>query len=180
MAGFVSATGDQPTRRSIIDYFTPINQPFTEYSVIRELLKQSEEATMEVGQEYILNTFDIGGAMKALPLIWKFPEEYLVWPGAMVSYYVNPGSNFEKMLEICDLIDAPDSESKNLSPHSLGTADGFFNKNHKAAMLHYMTEDAPEDVPYPKEAFYIQDGNALFHALDEPPTNVRRNLSPVP
>ena len=38
-------------------------------------------------------------------------------------------------------------------------------------MLHYMTEDAPEDVPYPKEAFYIQDGNALFHALmNLPPT----------
>lgn len=50
-------------------------------------------------------------------------------------------------------------------PHSLGTADGFFNKTNKAAMLHCLMEDAPEDVPYPNEALYIQDGNALFHAL---------------
>ena len=40
---------------------------------------------MEVGQEYVLNTFDLGGCRKALPLIWKFPEEYkkyVVTPGA--------------------------------------------------------------------------------------------------
>ncbi|KAK0148593.1 hypothetical protein N1851_011078 [Merluccius polli] len=56
-------------------------------------------------------------------------------------------------------------------PPCLGTADGFFNKTNKAAMLHYLMEDAPEDVPYPKDAFYIQDGNALFHALmNLPPT----------
>lgn len=74
--GFVSATGIKPSRKSTIDYFTPINQPFTEYSAIKELLKQSEEATMELGQEYILNIFDLGGCIKALPLIWKFPDEY--------------------------------------------------------------------------------------------------------
>ncbi len=82
--GFVSATGMKPTRKSTIDYFTPINQPFTEYCVIQELLRQSEEATAEVGQKYILNTFDLGGCMKALPLIWKFPEKYklhVVTPG---------------------------------------------------------------------------------------------------
>ena len=56
-------------------------------------------------------------------------------------------------------------------PHSLGTADGFFNKTNKAAMLHFLLEDAPEVVPYPKDALYIQDGNALFHALTNlPPT----------
>ena len=49
-------------------------------------------------------------------------------------------------------------------PHSLGTDDGFFNKTIKAAMLHYLMEDAPEEVPYPTENLYIQDGNALFHA----------------
>ena len=74
--GFISATGDKPTRKSTIDYFTPINEPFTEYSVIKELLKRSEDATNEVGQEYVLNTFDLGGCMKALPLIWKFPSKY--------------------------------------------------------------------------------------------------------
>lgn len=56
-------------------------------------------------------------------------------------------------------------------PRSLGTADGLFNKTNKAAMLHFLMEDAPEDVPYPKDALYIQDGNALFHALTNlPPT----------
>ncbi|XP_014666803.1 PREDICTED: uncharacterized protein LOC106808556 [Priapulus caudatus] len=56
-------------------------------------------------------------------------------------------------------------------PHSLGTADGYFNKTNKAAMFHYLMEDAPEDVPYPKDALYIQDGNALLHALTNlPPT----------
>lgn len=74
--GFISATGVRPLRKSTIEYFTPINQPFTEYAVIKELLKLSEEATIEVGQEYVLNTFDLGGCMKALPLIWKFPNEY--------------------------------------------------------------------------------------------------------
>lgn len=56
-------------------------------------------------------------------------------------------------------------------PHSLGTADGFFNKTNKAAMLHFLMEDAPEDVTYPQNALFIQDGNALFHALTNlPPT----------
>ena len=52
-----------------------------------------------------------------------------------------------------------------LVPHSHGTADGFFNKTNKAAMLHFVMEDAPEDVLYPTNSFYIQDGNVLFHAL---------------
>ena len=38
-------------------------------------------------------------------------------------------------------------------------------------MLHFVMEDSPEDVPYPTNSFYIQDGNALFHALTNlPPT----------
>ncbi|KAG1651612.1 hypothetical protein GQR58_026883 [Nymphon striatum] len=50
--GFISATGKKPSRKSTIDYFNPINQPFTEYSVIRELLKRSEDATLEFPEEY--------------------------------------------------------------------------------------------------------------------------------
>jgi hypothetical protein len=82
--GFISATGISPPRKSTIEYMTPIHEPFTEYSSIKELLKRSEEATNEVGQEYTLNTFDLGGCMKALPLIWKSPEVYkkhVVIPG---------------------------------------------------------------------------------------------------
>ena len=74
--GFVSATGSVPARKSTIDYYTPIEQPFTDYGVIKELLKRSEKATDAVGQLYVLNTFDLGGCMKALPIIWKYPEEY--------------------------------------------------------------------------------------------------------
>ncbi|XP_068234747.1 uncharacterized protein [Palaemon carinicauda] len=50
-------------------------------------------------------------------------------------------------------------------PLSLGTADGFFNKTNKAALLHFFTDDSHEDIPYPKGALHIQNGNALFHAL---------------
>lgn len=56
-------------------------------------------------------------------------------------------------------------------PHSLGTADGFFNKTNKSSILHFLMEDAPEEVPYPNDALFIQDGNALFHVL--------RNLPPT-
>lgn len=56
--------------------------------------------------------------------------------------------------------------------HSLGTADGFFNKTNKSTMLHFLLEDFPDHVPSkPKDAFFIKDGNALFHALTNlPPT----------
>lgn len=74
--GFVSASGVAPARRSTIEYLTPIHEPFTEYSVIKELLRRSEDATRQVGQEYVLITFDLGGCMKALPLIWKHPDVY--------------------------------------------------------------------------------------------------------
>ncbi|XP_068234228.1 uncharacterized protein [Palaemon carinicauda] len=50
-------------------------------------------------------------------------------------------------------------------PLSLGTADGFFNKTNKAALLHFFTDDSHGDIPYPKGALHIQDGNTLFHAL---------------
>ena len=56
--------------------FTPIDEPFTEYSAIKELLKCSENATNEVGQKYMLSTFDLGGCMKTLPLIWSQPKRY--------------------------------------------------------------------------------------------------------
>jgi len=55
-------------------------------------------------------------------------------------------------------------------PHSLGTANDFFTNIKKAAMLHYLREDAPEETPLTK-SLYIQDGNALSHALKNlPPT----------
>ena len=79
-----------------MEYSTPINQPFTEYLVIKELLKRTEYATREVGQEYVLNSFGLGDCMKSLPLIWKFPEEYkthIITPGAF-----HTGMNYIGML----------------------------------------------------------------------------------
>ena len=114
--GFVSATGIKPHRKSTIDYFTPIHHPFTEYSVVKELLKRSEEATIEVGQEYVLNTFDLGGCMKALPLIWKFPDQYkkhVVTPGpfhtgmnyiGMLTGHKCRGSGYSEILIEADLV----------------------------------------------------------------------------
>ena len=43
---------------------------------MEELLKHSEEATKAVRQEYVINTFDLGVCMKALPLVWKYPDQY--------------------------------------------------------------------------------------------------------
>ena len=114
--GFISATGVKPNRESTIDYFTPINEPFTEFSVIKELLRRSEEATNEVGQAYVLNTFDLGGCMKALPLIWKFPEQYkkhVVIPGpfhtgmnylGMVTGNKCKGSGYSEILLEAELV----------------------------------------------------------------------------
>ena len=50
-------------------------------------------------------------------------------------------------------------------PPSLGTADGFFNKTNKAALLHFFTDYNQEDISYPKCSLNIQDVNALFHVL---------------
>ena len=73
---FVSATAYKPGRTSTNEHHNPIHQPFTEYSVIQELLKRSEEAKDEVGQYYVLSTFDLGGCMKALLLMWSSPDRY--------------------------------------------------------------------------------------------------------
>ena len=71
--GFVSATGIKPSRKSPLDYFIPINEPFTDSAVVKELLRRSEEATDAVGQKYVLY-IDLGGCMKAHPIKWKLPE----------------------------------------------------------------------------------------------------------
>ena len=84
LGGFVSATGTAPKRKSTIDYYTPIDQPITQYDTVQELLLRSEDATNEVGQQYTINTFDLGVCMKALPLVWKYTEKFkdhIIIPG---------------------------------------------------------------------------------------------------
>ena len=43
---------------------------------MHEPLKHSEEATAEAGQKGVINTFDLGVCMKALPIIWRLPNEF--------------------------------------------------------------------------------------------------------
>ena len=51
-------------------------------------------------------------------------------------------------------------------PSSLGTPYGFFSMTNKATILHYLLEDTtPEDLPYPKDELFIQDGMELLHIL---------------
>ena len=64
----------RPLKSQPLTISLPSNQSFTEVSGIKELLRQWEDATMEVCQVYVLNTFDLRGCMIALPLIWKFFE----------------------------------------------------------------------------------------------------------
>ncbi len=76
LVGFTSATGTPPPRISTVDYFTPFHQPIPDNTVVHELLKRSESATAEVGQKWVLNTFDLGVCMKALPISWRWPDEF--------------------------------------------------------------------------------------------------------
>ena len=106
--GLTSATGVTPVQRTPIDYYTPIDQPITEYAVVQELLERSKEATAEVGHKYTLNTFDLGVCMKALPLVWKYPERYkfhvitpgawtLAWTGMLTAHKCR-GSGYQDIL----------------------------------------------------------------------------------
>lgn len=74
--GFISVTGSKPTKLTTIDYYPVINHPITEYRTVQECLRYAEEATKEVGQEYVVTTFDLGVCMKALPLIWNNTARY--------------------------------------------------------------------------------------------------------
>ena len=56
-------------------------------------------------------------------------------------------------------------------PHCLDTPDGFFAKTNKASMLNFIMESHDVVEQYPKCSMFIQDGNALFHTLNNiPPT----------
>ena len=75
-AGFVSLTGEKPERKTTVDYYPVIFSPITEYKTIQECLRQAECATKEVGQKYVITTFELGACMKAYPLIWNQPQRY--------------------------------------------------------------------------------------------------------
>ena len=75
-AGFISLLGDRPERKTTIGYYPVINKPITENSTMQECLRLAEQASHEVGQEYVITTLDLGACMKAFPLIWNNSDQY--------------------------------------------------------------------------------------------------------
>ena len=68
--------GEAPRNTTVIDYYPVINHPITDNKAVQECLRVSEEASHEVGQKYIITTFDLGVCMRAFPLMWNRPEQY--------------------------------------------------------------------------------------------------------
>jgi len=48
----------------------------TDNSVVRELSKAIKGSYSRSGSKMGLNTFDLGVCMKALPIIWRWPDEF--------------------------------------------------------------------------------------------------------
>ena len=72
----MSQIGTAPMNLTTIDYYPVIAEPITDYRTVPECLRYAEQATGEVGQEYVITTFDLGVCMKAFPLIWNIPIRY--------------------------------------------------------------------------------------------------------
>jgi len=69
--GYVSLTGEVPSRLTTVGYYPIIPHPITDIRAVQECLRYSEEASKEVGQCYVITTFDLGVCMKAYPLVWS-------------------------------------------------------------------------------------------------------------
>jgi hypothetical protein len=76
LAGIWSVLGDEPPRLTIIYYYPVINQSITDNKVVQECLRYSEQGAREVGQKYVVTTFDLGVCMKAYPIIWNEPKKF--------------------------------------------------------------------------------------------------------
>jgi hypothetical protein len=76
LVGFWSVLGDEPPRLTIIDYYPVIYQPITDNKAVQECLRYSEQGAREVGQKYVVTTFDLGVCMKAYPIIWNQPKTF--------------------------------------------------------------------------------------------------------
>ena len=82
IGGFISLIGSLQQKKTMTDYYEAVHFSVTQYE--EELLKRSEEATKTFGQEYVINTFELGVCMKVVPLVWKYPDQYskhIIFPG---------------------------------------------------------------------------------------------------
>ena len=67
--GYIFRTGERPLRHTKIGYYPVVHHPITEYKTVQKCLQLAEEAAHEVGQEYVIPTFDLGVCMRANLLI---------------------------------------------------------------------------------------------------------------
>ena len=52
-SGFISMMGEPPENLTTIDYYPVVQAPITEYATVQEVLRYSEEASHEVGQDIV-------------------------------------------------------------------------------------------------------------------------------
>lgn len=61
---------------SIVEYMPPINFSINENSTVQHVLELSQEASMKVGQQYTIVTFDLAVAKKAYSIVWQNPRQF--------------------------------------------------------------------------------------------------------
>ena len=66
----------QHRQPQLIIYYPVINNPITDYKTVQQCLEYAESASREVGQDFIIRTFDLGVCMKVYPLIRNNPLRY--------------------------------------------------------------------------------------------------------
>jgi len=76
-AGWVSKTTETyHVAMSNIGYMTPIFNPATDQSTVKQCLITSMEATKKLQQEYTFVTFDLAMAKIAYNIVWDMPDEF--------------------------------------------------------------------------------------------------------
>ena len=78
-AGWVSLTAsktEDSSQESTVEYMPPVFAPITESSTVQHILRISQEASKQVGQQYTIVTFDLAVAKKAYAIVWQNPQEF--------------------------------------------------------------------------------------------------------
>jgi hypothetical protein len=75
---FWSVLADEPPRLKIIDYYPVINQPITDNKAVQECLRYSEQGAREVGQKYVVTTFDLGVCIDTILKLFRLiPNDWV-------------------------------------------------------------------------------------------------------
>ena len=74
-AGWVSQTAQNVDEVcSRVEYMPPINFSINENATVQYIIEQSQAASLQVGQQYCIVTFDLAVAKKAYSLVWQQPD----------------------------------------------------------------------------------------------------------